>query len=351
MAVDMAEAPIAIPEVVGNPENQKRVLGMIGCGRMGDGLLRKALLGPNTSVVAFDTDPRVLAKLEHELEDTGRLWTAKTVGELADRCAELSPEDPFAAWTQIAAGTPTEERLLELSEHPEVRDRGILVDGANSHPEDGDRRHDELAKIGIPFAGIGVSGGIIAAAEDAGYPLFVGGNRSAYSHLVPVLDSMGHPHGGHVYVGERGGDGNFVKMIHNGTEYGAMDSIAIGAAILHAANESGDRNIDPLTVYSGYENNSLMQGFLNRCMIRILQRGHELGDRPATVGSASLETQWFLDYAKRYGIDADTIQSSVDFRKRTVTDQDAQNSVRAWTLSEMRADFGGHKREAVKPAQ
>lgn len=244
-----------------------------------------------------------------------------------------SLETPRIVWLMVPAGEATEEVLKEVSKFVEKGD--IVIDGGNSHFKDTQTRFAQFQKKGIKFLGIGVSGGIIAATE--GYPMMVGGDKSAYEFVKPILNSLAKPNGGHEYFGE-GGAGHFVKMIHNGIEYGIMQSLGEGFGVL----EKSPYNLDLLKVAKLYQKGTLVSGFM-------LDRAAEVLSNPSILSSIegkiaeSGEAKWTIEQAKEEGVDAEIIERSLEFRRRSKTDPKVQNSFSAKLVAALRNAFGGHE--------
>lgn len=243
-----------------------------------------------------------------------------------------SLETPRIVWLMVPAGEATEEVLKEVSKFVEKGD--IVIDGGNSHFKDTQARFAQFQKKGIKFLGIGVSGGIIAATE--GYPMMVGGDESAYEFVKPILSSLAKPNGGHEYFGE-GGAGHFVKMIHNGIEYGIMQSLGEGFGVL----EKSPYNLDLLKVAKLYQKGTLVSGFM-------LDRAAEVLSNPSILSSIegkiaeSGEAKWTVEQAKEEGVDVEIIKRSLEFRKRSQSDPKIQASFSAKLIAALRNAFGGH---------
>ncbi len=211
-------------------------LGMVGLGRMGSNMVKRLLNNGHTAVV-FDRSAQAVQDLEK----------AKAVGSstLADMVSKL--DKPRAIWLMIPAGF-VDSTIAELAPHLESDD--ILIDGGNSYYIDDIRRSQELAPKGIRYVDVGTSGGVWGL--ERGYCLMIGGPTAAVEHLEPIFKTIapgigdiprtagrekvgGTAEEGYLHCGPSGA-GHFVKMVHNGIEYGIMAAYAEGMNILHRAN-------------------------------------------------------------------------------------------------------------------
>jgi 6-phosphogluconate dehydrogenase len=236
---------------------------------------------------------------------------------------------PKIVWVMVLSGEATEAVLREIV--PSLSSQDILIDAANSNFHDTDRRAKEFP---VRFLGIGVSGGIIA--EKEGYPCMVGGDTSAYETIKPILDTLGSPHGGHAFFGP-GGAGHFVKMVHNGIEYGIMQSMAEGFDVLKHAPYAYDLS----EVSALWKKGSLVSGF-------ILDRTHEVLTKDQSldtiVGNVTElgEARWTVEQAKQEHVNVPIIEASFNYRIQSHTDEAIQKSFTAKLLAAIRNAFGGH---------
>lgn len=285
-------------------------LGFIGLGKMGSRMVTKLLAEG------------------HEVAAWTRSQSTITIEELV-----LSLDNPRVIWLMVPAGEATQEVLDEISKHVEAGD--IIIDGGNANYKDTESRYEKLKTKNIKFLGIGVSGGMIAAT--AGYPLMVGGEKSAYEFIKPLLDSLAIPHGGHEYFGI-GGAGHFVKMIHNGIEYGIMQSLGEGFGVLDKA----PYKFDLQKIAKLYQKNSLVSGFMLDRAVDALEKDPKL-DNIVGIIAQSGEAKWTIEQAKEENVPVEIIERSLEFRRRSQTDESVQKSFAARMVAALRNVFGGHE--------
>jgi 6-phosphogluconate dehydrogenase len=196
-------------------------IGFIGLGRMGANMVRR--LGKNGhEIVVFNRTPEKTKEIEAEGEGAIASFSIEElVGKL---------ENPRAVWVMVPAGDATEAQIEELLEHLEPGD--TIIDGGNTNFHDDVRRHEALKAKGIRYVDAGTSGGIWGL--ELGYCLMVGGEPEAVTPLEPVFTTLA-PKGGYLHVGGPGA-GHYVKMVHNGIEYGLMQAYAEGFEIMHASD-------------------------------------------------------------------------------------------------------------------
>lgn len=288
-------------------------IGFVGLGRMGARMVQKLQKEGHVAVAWNRSD--------HELKNI------ESVEKLVK-----SLEAPRVIWSMLPAGSPTENIITEIGKF--VNEGDIVIDGGNSNFKDTQTRFEQFRKKGIRFLGIGVSGGVIAATE--GYPIMVGGDKSAYDFIKPILDSLAKPHGGHEYFG-LGGAGHFVKMVHNGTEYGIMQSLGEGFGVL----EKSPYDLDLLKVAKLYQRGTLLSGFMLDRTVESLEKDPRLSEIIGIIAESG-EAKWTIEQAKEEGVDVEIIERSLDFRKRSQTDEEIQASFSAKLIAALRNAFGGH---------
>lgn len=290
-------------------------VGVLGLGKMGSRIAKKLIAGGH----------EVLAWNRTRIENS----ELRIQNSIKDLVQDL--EKPRVIWLMLPQGKPTDEILSEVQRYIEKND--IVIDGGNAFYKDTEKRFRTFAKKGIRFLGIGVSGGVHG--EKNGYSLMVGGDKTAYDYIVPLLNCLSQPKGSYDYFGE-GGAGHFVKMVHNGIEYGMMQSIGEGFEVL----KSSLYKLDLLKVAKVWQKGTIISGFLMNRTADVLSKDIESvrGEIEATG-----EAQWTVQTAKEEGIPVEIIKQSLEFRRRSKTDKKIQNSFTAKLVTSLRNAFGGHE--------
>jgi 6-phosphogluconate dehydrogenase len=300
-------------------------LGMVGLGRMGGNMVRRLLRGGHRCVV---TD--LQADRREELAAEGALG----VPSLKDLVRSLRP--PRFVWVMVPAGDPTEEAVRELADLMAAGD--TIVDGGNSHYRDDVRRARLLEPRGIRYVDAGTSGGIRGL--ERGYCLMLGGNRSAVEQLTPIVESLA-PEGGHVYCGSAGA-GHFVKMVHNGIEYGLMQAYAEGFHLLREADssalpEDSRYSFDLAAIAEVWRHGSVVSSWLLDLAAAALSEDPELSGYEGSVEDSG-EGRWALMTAVQEEVPADVLSAALFARFRSRRDHTFAEKI----LSAMRHRFGGH---------
>ena len=299
-------------------------IGMIGLGRMGGNMARRLMRGGH-DVVAYDPNPEAVGSLTAE--------GAAGAGSLADLKSALSK--PRAVWVMVPDGAPTDTTIGELGKMLDAGD--TVIDGGNSNYKDSIRHSEELAGAGITFLDAGTSGGIWGLAE--GYSMMVGGDRAAYERLESIFKTLAPSENtGHGYVGPAGA-GHFTKMIHNGIEYGMMQSFAEGFEILKAKEEL---KLDLAQIAEIWREGSVVRSWLLDLIAEALHEDADLSAIQAYVDDSG-EGRWTVEESIALSIPAPVIAASLQARFRSRQDQ----PYGAKLLAAMRNKFGGH---AIKKA-
>ncbi len=318
-------------------------LGFIGLGKMGARMVQK-LLKEGHEVVVWNRSSEPIENLKSQISNlkstSQNLKSAETIRELIGGL-----DKPRVIWSMVPAGEATDNVLTEISKFIEKDD--IIIDGGNAFYKDTQERFEKFRKQGIRFLGIGVSGGIIAGTQ--GYPMMVGGDKSAYEAIKPILNSLakparhatqgvaGGPRGGYEYFGT-GGAGHFVKMVHNGIEYGIMQSLGEGFEVLNKA----PYELDLLKVAKLWQKGTLVSGFLLDRAVEVFAKDQTLKNIEGIIAESG-EAKWTVETAKEEGVDVEIIARSLEFRRRSQKDKKIQNSFSAKLVAALRNAFGGHE--------
>jgi len=309
---------------------------------MGGNIARRLMRNGHDCVV-YDSR----ADAVRELAEEG----AAGAGSLEDFVRRLEP--PRAAWLMLPAGAATEQILAQLGALMQAGD--IVIDGGNSFYRDDIRRARDLKPKGIRYVDVGTSGGVWGL--ERGYCMMIGGEAEAVRHLDPVFDALAPGTGAVAHTpgrasgdtAERGylhcgpvGAGHFVKMIHNGIEYGLMEAYAEGFDILHEAGSSSRSpderyDLDLADVAEVWRRGSVIGSWLLDLTAMALAEDGELARYSGYV-SDSGEGRWTLTAAIESGVPADVLAAALFARFRSRDEARFANKL----LSAMRNKFGGH---------
>jgi 6-phosphogluconate dehydrogenase len=275
-------------------------------------------------VVAYNRTVEKAHELAEEEHGKGHaVDAADTVAALV----EALPK-PRAVWIMVPAGDATEQQIKEVAGHLEAGD--TIVDGGNTNFHDDVRRHAELAEHGIRYVDAGVSGGIWGL--KVGFCLMVGGDRDAVAPLEAIFRSLA-PKDGYLHTGGPG-SGHYVKMIHNGIEYGMMQAYAEGFEILHAS----DYALDLAKVSDLWNHGSVVRSWLLELAARAFKsNGQDLEHLKGWVADSG-EGRWTVQEAIDRDVPAPVITLSLQTRFRSRQD----DSYGAKVLAALRNEFGGH---------
>ncbi|WP_134685050.1 phosphogluconate dehydrogenase (NAD(+)-dependent, decarboxylating) [Brevibacillus migulae] len=291
-------------------------IGVIGLGKMGLNLARN-LLNHDIAVTAFEID----AARREEAAGYGI-----EVFESMESFAKTLPA-PRAFWMMIPAGTVVDEVLESLQPYLQAGD--IVLDGGNSHYQDSIRRASSLAERGIDFLDAGTSGGTSGALN--GLCLMVGGREEAFRKIENICKLISVPDG-YLYAGESG-SGHFLKMVHNGIEYGMMQSIAEGFEVL----EKGPFSFDYEKVAGVWNHGSVIRSWLMELVQQAFRKDARL-DGIRGVMHSSGEGKWTVETALDHQIATPVIALSLMMRYRSLQEDTFSGKV----VAALRNEFGGH---------
>ncbi len=294
-------------------------IAMIGQGKMGANMAIRLLKGGHR-VIIFD--------LNEETVKIARNAGAEDARTLARVVEKLKP--PRAVWVMVPAGTPTEDTITALSQLLSPGD--IVIDGGNSNYKDTRRRAAALKKKGLQLVDVGTSGGIWGVAE--GYSMTVGGDTDAVETLRPLFSTLApSPDRGWGRVGPSG-SGHFVKMVHNGIEYGLMEAYAEGFELLRRKEEFA---LDLGTIAEIWRSGAVIRSWLLDLTARALAENPDLAGIAAFVPDSG-EGRWTVQEAIELGVPLPVITLALQERFRSRNPDSFADRL----LAALRGQFGGH---------
>jgi glucose-6-phosphate 1-dehydrogenase len=295
-------------------------IGIIGLGKMGAGLAQN-LQEKGWTVYAYNRS--------HEKTDALKDKGILPVYSIENLVKSL--KTPRIIWIMLTAGQPVDDAIFgENGVLQYLQEGDIIVDGGNSNYKDALRREKEITKKGVKFVDVGFSGGPKGART--GGCLMVGGDTKTFEHMKSLYKDISIEHGFQHFEGV--GAGHFVKMVHNGIEYGMMQAIAEGTHIL----KKSSYNLDLTKVADIYNNGSVIESRLIAWLYDAFQQyGKELEEVSGVVAHTG-EGAWTVDAAKELGVEAKVIEDSLQFRINSANNPNYTGKV----LSALRNMFGGH---------
>ncbi len=294
-------------------------LGMIGLGKMG-GFMSERLTRAGHRVVGYDRDAAVVQKIG-EKGVVGANTLDKMIGEL---------KAPRAVWLMVPAGKPVDDTIDLLLPHLQAGD--TIIDGGNSYYKDSVRRAATLKPKNINFVDCGTSGGVWGLTE--GYSMMVGGDADVVKRLSPIFETLAPGKDqGWGRVGPAG-SGHFVKMVHNGIEYGIMEAYAEGLDLL---GHKKDFNLDLLQVSKIWQYGSVIRSWLLDLTVDALTHNPKLEGIGAYVTDSG-EGRWTVIEGVDLGVALPVISGALDMRFRSQDPEPFANKL----LAMMRHEFGGH---------
>jgi 6-phosphogluconate dehydrogenase len=292
-------------------------LGMIGLGRMGNGMTER------------------LREAGHDVQTYDPAVESRTAASLEELKEQLQP--PRAFWMMVPSGKVTEDVFHDVLR---IADEGdIIVDGGNSNFRDSKRRYVEAQQRGVAFVDAGVSGGIWGL--EVGFCLMVGGDDGPVQRLEPIFGSLA-PDEGYAHVGPSG-SGHFVKMVHNGIEYGLMQAYAEGFEIM----EHSEYDLDLTEIAGIWRNGSVVRSWLLELLHSAFEaHGGDLGDIAPYVEDSG-EGRWTISEAINENVPAPVIAASL-FARFASRDE---IKFSAKVAAALRNQFGGHAIRAMQKAE
>lgn len=297
-------------------------LGFVGLGRMGFNMVSRLLKNGFDDVIVYN---RSVEKV-NEAEKLG----AKGSSSVKELVSVLTPKPRKVVWLMLPAGKVTEDVFQELLSLLDKDD--IIIDGGNSNFHDSIRHHEEASKKGIKMLDIGVSGGVVAA--ERGYAMMAGGSREAYTFVEPVLKLMCADKA-FALVGQQGGSGHYVKMVHNAVEYGMMQAIGEGFDLLRNGRF---KELNTTDIASLWNHGTIVQSFLMEMVKNALEKDGDLSRiRPFIEDNG--EGRWSAIEALEYKVPF-TVNTHALYARYTSRDED---SFAFKLVAAMRNEFGGHR--------
>ena len=300
-------------------------IGIVGLGKMGLGI-SKRLIKNGHSVFGYDSQWKNV-----DYNSAGISGSNSTT----DLVAKLTSEPQKVIWVMVPSGSATESTIKDLSTAMNKGD--IIIDGGNSYYKETIKRALKLKEFGISLLDSGTSGGVWG--EEEGYCLMIGGDKKIYNYCKPLFKSLAAGPLGSDYVGESGA-GHFVKMIHNGIEYGMMQSMAEGFEILHAKNEF---NLDLHKISSLWRHGSVVRSWLLDLMDSALSEDSELSGVAPYVEDSG-EGRWTILESIDLDVPSHAITSSLYSRFYSRN----EDSFGFKVLASLRNQFGGHNIKKAK---
>ena len=296
-------------------------LAMIGLGRMGGNMVRRLLQegsgGGGHELIVYDSSPDAVKA------HAGK--GVKAAKDVADVARQLAPRR--VVWVMVPAGA-VESTIEQLVPHLSRGD--IVIDGGNSNFRDSLRRAEALKQQGIEFVDVGTSGGVWGLT--LGYCLMIGASPAAFQHCEPIFRTLAPPEG-YAHVGPCGA-GHYVKMVHNGIEYGLLQAYAEGYEILHA---SQDFELRLGQIAKLWNRGSVVRSWLNELAERAFSRDDQLAAIRGYVQDSG-EGRWTVEEAMRLDVPAPVITLSLLARLRSRQEE----SFGAKVIAALRHEFGGH---------
>jgi 6-phosphogluconate dehydrogenase len=298
-------------------------IGVAGLGRMGAGMARR-LARDGHDVVVWNRTEQVASEVAAEPENGGRITVAEPLETMVERMVP-----PRHVIISVPSGTATDELITQLGRLLQPGD--VIVDAGNSNFRDSQRRAAEMEAHGIEFLDMGVSGGVWGL--KVGFCAMIGGKPLVFERFEPIVKTLA-PEGGYLYCGPSGA-GHFVKMVHNGIEYGIMQAYGEGFDILHAS----DYDFDLAAVARMWQNGSVIRSWLLELAGDAFQKeGNDLAEIKGWVADSG-EGRWTVAEAIDHDVPAPVITLSLIQRFRSRREPD---SFTDRVLAALRNEFGGH---------
>lgn len=292
--------------------------GIVGLGKMGNLIARRVINGQyHYEVFGFDVDKIAIEKAE----EIG-VEMVKDLADLAERADVI--------WLMLPAGELIDKTIEKLIPH--LKDGDVIVDGGNSYYKDSVRREEILKKHGIYFLDCGVSGGL--QGKNTGFSLTVGGSEKAYNKILPLLETIAHENGCGL-VGPSGA-GHYVKMVHNGIEYGLLQAYTEGFNLL---KEGKYKNLDLERISQIWLNGAIVRSFILELISEIYAQNPDFSKISGEIGGGETG-KWALQEGEANGVLLKILQESLKVRELS---QQTGGDYSTKLVALLRNSFGGHE--------
>lgn len=295
-------------------------MAMVGLGKMGGNMARR-LRRAGHEVVGYN----LTSKVTQELASECGVEVAESLSEVVSKLSS-----PRIVWLMLPAGEPTEATLKQLGGMLSPGD--VVIEGGNSNYQESQARAQQMKQLGIDYLDVGTAGGIWGLQN--GYALMVGGEKDVVKRVEPLLQTLAPEHDkGWLHCGPSGA-GHFVKMIHNGVEYGIMQVYAEGFSLLQGKTEFG---FDLAAVSKMWQDGSVIRSWLLELTVQFLAQDQQLNDIEPYVADSG-EGRWTVNESIAQGVPAPAISTALMVRFASQGKDEFGNKM----LAMMRKGFGGH---------
>jgi len=293
-------------------------IGFIGLGKMGYQIVKK-LSEAGHEMVVLDVDSTAVEKA---VQSGAKSATSR------QELVTMLGENPVI-WLMIPSNFTSDEIDAFL---PLLPEGALLIDGGNTNFNETMSHAEKLAAQNIDMMDVWTSGGVMGLSN--GFSLMVGGSQENYERMIPAFDILAAPKGAHAYMGESG-RGHFVKMVHNGIEYGVMQAMAEGYQLLKEGPMEG---LDMEKIAEVWQHGSIVESTLNKLMVEIYQENPSLEGVDGYVADSG-EGRWTLDSARMSNVKMPVLEDALKVR---FDSQNGEVSYATQILAALRNKFGGH---------